>query len=148
MCQPPAASLLLAPHQLAWHLQYHILSTTGCNTHSTLGRQYSTSWAPLLAASGRILLRCTALLACLSVLQVKCNCVTRTAATCRPAVERFTGRVFQLPAMTFFPRHAALLAGLRGLLAPAELRPHAGALHQAACRHLAERWPVRGEVRM
>ena len=62
-------------------------------------------------------------------------------------MERFTGRVFQLPAPAFFPRHAALLAGLRGLLAPGELRPHACALHQAACRHLTERWPARGEVR-
>ena len=63
-------------------------------------------------------------------------------------MERFTGRVFQLPTQAFFPRHAALLAGLRGLLAPGELRPHASALHQAARRHLTERWPARGEVRV
>ncbi|KAK9838552.1 hypothetical protein WJX81_007055 [Elliptochloris bilobata] len=66
----------------------------------------------------------------------------------RPAVERFTGRVFQLPAAKFFPRHVALLAGLRGLLAPGELVPHAHTLHNARRAHLAERSPAQGEVEL
>ena len=97
----------------------------------------------LPADSGRALLRRTALP---ERKQVVSNFIIYTDARRRPAVERFTGRVFQLPAPAFFARHAALLAGLRGLLVPGELQPHARALHQAACRHLTERWPARGEV--
>ena len=70
-----------------------------------------------------------------------------TDVHCRPAVERFTARVFKLPSAAFFPRHVALLSGLRALLAPDALRPHGHALAATATAHLVERWPARGQAR-
>ena len=71
-----------------------------------------------------------------------------TDVHCRPAVERFTARVFKLPTSAFFPRHVALLSGLRALLAPHALRPHGHALAATAMAHLVERWPARGQARI
>lgn len=71
-----------------------------------------------------------------------------TDVHCRPAVERFTARVFKLPTAAFFPRHFALLSGLRALLAPNALRPHGHALAATATAHLVERWPARGQARI
>ncbi len=132
---PPTSLARLAPGNLV-HASAHVCCS---RTSARPGEGRGGSWQAL-----QELRRSSVLQAGTDVGAGTQVCVLRAP---RPAVERFTGRVFQLPAGAFFPRHAALLGGLRGLLAPGALRPHAHELAARARVHLAARWPERGQAR-
>ena len=70
----------------------------------------------------------------------------RPVGFCRPAVEHFTQRVFQLPSSQFFPQHHHLLTSLRSILTPDQLHHHAHTLEYIFRRHLAEQWASPQEV--
>lgn len=67
------------------------------------------------------------------------------AASCRPAVEQFTDRVYGIPSAEFFPVHEQLLATLRDLLSPDKLEVMAQQLLQYAEEHLQD-WRQQGRV--
>ena len=65
---------------------------------------------------------------------------------CRPAIQPFTQRVFGLPSDRFFPKHSAMLAALRGLLAPDSLRSRLQPVAAAMQERLHALWGDCGEV--
>ncbi|EIE20039.1 hypothetical protein COCSUDRAFT_83555 [Coccomyxa subellipsoidea C-169] len=64
----------------------------------------------------------------------------------RPAIQPFTQRVFGLPSDRFFPKHSAMLAALRGLLAPDSLRSRLQPVAAAMQKRLHALWGDCGEV--